>query len=151
GLCRRLALGLLRASDIDSPSSRRLAGSPATEIKMIRLNRTHVASLLCGLGLVSCGGAAESTADTSEPVINGTPVATDNIGTPVLSISNAPNPPNPSQSWGCSGTMLNSTWVLTAHHCVTINNLTTGGTIIPPGTLTASLLNAPPNTQVTAV
>jgi hypothetical protein len=59
------------------------------------------------------------------------------VGTPLISVV------DPSGSWGCTGTMVASRWMLTAHHCVTQEiggvGQITGGTAIAPGNLTARL------------
>jgi hypothetical protein len=82
--------------------------------------------------LLACSASptnGESVGSQGEPIIGGAVVTTDTIGTALVSVSDG---------WSCSGTVIDGHWLLTAHHCVTSGNLTTGGTAIAPGDLTAS-------------
>ena len=108
---------------------------------MIRTKRlTHVSLLLCALGAGACGSTDDPGArrdhltTSSDEIIGGTPVSTDAIGTVEIS--------SPQTSY-CSGTMLTPTWLLTAHHCVTIGALRTGGTAVNPTILQAHLKGGP--------
>jgi hypothetical protein len=88
-------------------------------------------TLLAGsLALLGCTTAAEyegSVAENSSPVINGTPVTADGIGTPWLSTS-------------CSSTLIHSRAVLTAGHCLNAEVKVTPpvGTPIDPSTITVT-------------
>jgi len=86
----------------------------------------------------ACGGAIEPAQDTDPPVgtasqciINGDVVTEDTIGTPLLY----------GPGWGCSSTFINDTWLITAHHCLTYENVETGGTAVEPGQVQLVLLD----------
>jgi hypothetical protein len=86
-------------------------------------------------GLVACGdldGVDDSIQTTSQSILNGTPVSVDSLGTPKLSL-----PGNGT----CSATLLSDRWLLTAHHCATVEDVRTGGTPLNPASITATLLN----------
>jgi hypothetical protein len=73
-------------------------------------------------GSLACGGSndvTDPTLTTTQPIINGNIVSVDNIGTPAIynGIGNA-----------CTSTLLNSMWILTAHHCMTNEDVIIGGT-----------------------
>jgi hypothetical protein len=84
--------------------------------------------MVAAAGCVDSGVAPEERAD---PIINGTRVISDTIGTPHVTtpVSN------------CSGTLLADHWLLTAHHCVTNEVVATGGTAINAASVTATMLS----------
>jgi hypothetical protein len=86
----------------------------------------------CGAPPDQDGAGVEKVVDD---IINGTTVTVDNVGTPLISMS------DPMLHGNCSGTLIKSDWLLTAHHCVTQGELSTGGTAIQPGELSAQILN----------
>jgi hypothetical protein len=67
----------------------------------------------CALSVLSCGNLSDQggtdVETTADPIINGTPVGNDTIGTPGVF-----TPANGS----CTGTMIRKDWLLTARHCV---------------------------------
>ncbi len=107
----------------------------------MRLKTLHspvlkTAALAGLLGAVGCGNAADDgVGQEREPIINGTNVSTDVIGTPYLTMTNGPSPRY------CTGTVIRSDWVLTAHHCVSQNSERIGGNPIQPSQFTAHILN----------
>jgi hypothetical protein len=115
-----------------------------------RTSSPIAASTLALLGiaaLAACSSAptqvGESTGDTHEAITNGTPVTTPILGSVMMWA--CPNgagnccPNNEATctwhdstaSGGCSGTMIADRWMLTAHHCVTNEEVMTGGTPTP--------------------
>src|SRR5438477_2835075 len=121
---------------------------------MIRSHRVFsVSFILCSVGAVDCGGNNPTDGaflvEAPEPIINGTVVANDVVGTPIISVSDTNV--SPAVGFGCTGTMLTPTWMLTAHHCVTTGNLLTRGTAIKPGDLTVTIkggTNSPRGVQI---
>lgn len=97
------------------------------------ISRTLRASLalLAGLGLVGCEGAQPGVDSERSAITNGTTVTSDLIGTPFLTI--------PGES--CSGVMLSDRWLLTAHHCLTVEQVQTGGTAVTPSSATVTTLD----------
>ena len=86
--------------------------------------------MLAGLGLYGCSAANDSNPDNSEetarassPIINGTEVTNDPIGTPLF------HTVPPHEGW-CTSTMLTDRWLLTARHCVTEDS-TIMGKVLP--------------------
>src|SRR4051794_20372973 len=71
-------------------------------------------------GLLGVSGCALATGDGTEgdldsveqPIINGTPLASDDVGLTLLQYQKADG-----KTWICSGTLLNDRWILTARHC----------------------------------
>jgi hypothetical protein len=91
--------------------------------------------------ITACGDAptaGEATASSSQAILGGTPVTTDTLGTPIVCGYSGT-----ACTFGCSGTMVADRWLLTAHHCATTTNVTTGGTAIAPGGLVAWIPGAP--------
>ncbi|HXU61245.1 MAG TPA: trypsin-like serine protease [Polyangia bacterium] len=76
-----------------------------------------------------------ATQPGDDAIINGNTVSADTIGSPYLTMS------NPLLTGHCTGTLIRSDWLLTAHHCVTQNAQTTGGTAIQPSEINAHVLN----------
>jgi len=96
------------------------------------------ALLVAGFCISGCEGAAEDASGVEqvrEAIINGTTVTTDTVGTPLVSLT------DPLLTTACSGTIIRSDLLLTAHHCVTQHASSTGGTPIAPGNLKAQILN----------
>ena len=63
----------------------------------------------CALAALACSDLpADGVLIETDQIINGTSVATDNIGTPVVDSAEI-----------CSGTMIRKDWLLTAKHCLT--------------------------------
>ncbi|HEY8091486.1 MAG TPA: hypothetical protein VIF09_26660 [Polyangiaceae bacterium] len=101
--------------------------------------------------LFACGSPAgqEQQASTSEAILGGAPVYKDILGSVQMWI--CPNgassccPPGmptctfaqSSSNGGCSGTMVADRWMLTAHHCLTVEETGYLGTAYPPGELLA--------------
>src|SRR5690242_10408109 len=86
---------------------------------LVRLSGSVRLAALLAAGAVTAGCqaptdemSAPSTAQVSGDIINGTAVSVDNVGTPKLTLS------DPLLNGNCSGTILKSDWLLTAHHCV---------------------------------
>jgi hypothetical protein len=108
----------------------------------------------CLAGAIACGTAPSDGAvgASAQEIIGGTPVSTDTLG--AARFLYCPNGTSGctftvgSASWGCSGTMIADTWLLTAHHCVTPNEVMTGGTAVPAGDL---LVTGPSGASSTAV
>jgi hypothetical protein len=75
---------------------------------------------------------AEDVATNSERIINGTALSSDSRGTAALIIGS---------TRGCSSTLLSSRWLLTAHHCLTNEEVIVGGTPVTPSSVTAVLLS----------
>lgn len=102
----------------------------------MRLSIIKACTLLTLSGLVACGsvdGSAdwnEAVDSNEESIINGTPVTTDSLGTPMLVAGGSL----------CSSTLLSDRWLLTAHHCVTNEGVTTGGTPIQAASITVTQL-----------
>ena len=91
-------------------------------------------SLLLSYAYVSgctSAGSPEGTADTAGAIINGNVVTADGIGTPLISFP----------AGICSSTLLSDHAVLTAHHCLTNEVVTQGGTPVTASSVTATLLN----------
>jgi hypothetical protein len=84
----------------------------------------------------ACSAApnAETTASSSEAIIDGTPVASDTLGSAMLWY--CPNGTSGctftagSATRGCSGTMVADRWFLTAQHCVSTDESYSGGTAV---------------------
>ncbi len=92
--------------------------------------------LLGFTGLVACsaegpGNSDEITASRSDPIINGTTVTNDTLGTPKID----------TPVGYCSSTLLGDRWILTAHHCVTKEAVRSGGTAVDPASIKATMLN----------
>ncbi|HEY8086347.1 MAG TPA: trypsin-like serine protease [Polyangiaceae bacterium] len=86
------------------------------------------------------GTGDEATSSTSEAILNGTPVGTDSLGTTeVCTSTNGTG----CTSTGCSGQMIADRWMLTAHHCATLQQVQTGGTPTPASELVAWMPGAP--------
>jgi hypothetical protein len=72
------------------------------------------------LGVTACvvptepeGDGTEGEIESAEqPIINGTPLASDDVGLTLIQYDAADG-----QTWMCSGTLLNDRWILTARHC----------------------------------
>jgi hypothetical protein len=92
--------------------------------------------ILGGLTLAACSGAVDGKLDdeavdeTAEPIIGGTPVMTDTLGSVLLSRTDGRM---------CSGTMLTESWALTARHCLTTDGQI-GSAAINPANVTANQL-----------
>ncbi len=93
------------------------------------------------LALLACSAApgVDNTGTSASPIVGGTPVTNDSFGT--LELLFCPSGATPICLYGqpgvsgCSGNMIADKWLLTAHHCVTQGELTTGGTPYTPSTL----------------
>src|ERR1700687_5225059 len=90
------------------------------------------------LGAIGCSdhqsglpGGEGKTAHAVEPIFNGISVVTDDHGT--VEVQNI--------SGFCSGTVLASNWVLTAHHCVSLAASFTGMPEMPTGRITVNTVD----------
>ncbi len=97
----------------------------------------RVLAALSMAATVGCGEMPNGIQSNNDGIINGNTVSADTIGTPYVSIlmMDSPTPHH------CTGTLIRADWLLTAHHCVTENQQITGGTAVPPGNVTAHILN----------
>ena len=80
--------------------------------------------------LLACGASpksGESVGSQGQPIIAGTAVTADAIGTLAFT-----TPGSPGVNQFCSGTVIDGHWLLTAHHCVTVESVVTGGTALAP-------------------
>lgn len=94
---------------------------------LVKLGLLGLASTLACAGCVAdASPSGEDPGRTEEPIINGTPVPVDLLGSPKLSV-------------GCSSSILAPTWLLTAHHCLTNEVVTTGGTPVNAFSVTATM------------
>ncbi|HEY2515367.1 MAG TPA: trypsin-like serine protease [Polyangiaceae bacterium] len=112
-----------------------------------------VASFVLAAGASACGAppsasSEESVGETSEAVLNGTPVGSDRLGSVMLwqcgsgaascCSSGAASCSTSSSGFkgGCSGTMIADKWLLTAGHCANTTESTSGGgTALPASQL----------------
>lgn len=104
---------------------------------------TVLISLIFSVGCGSSMGGDEDTSSTSQDIINGRIVVQDKIGTVGIVDWTA--------GTACSATMLNPMWVLTAHHCVTNESVTTGGTATNPFNVAVQLNLTAPFTTVQSI
>ena len=112
-------------------TGRRTDGTVVHRPKETRSMRTRIICVTMTFA-AACGSDArdmKATGTVFEPILGGASVTTDGIGTPWVSTSVG----------NCSGTLVRPNWLLTAHHCVTLGNWTTGGTAIPASSVTAGL------------
>src|SRR6266404_4364352 len=94
---------------------------------MTRFHASIIVAFVGCAGALGCGNpldddTPEPAGSAIDPIINGTGVSVDTIGTPCLYGCTF-------SSGICTGTMLTSTWMLTAHHCVAKGDAVTGGTV----------------------
>jgi hypothetical protein len=90
------------------------------------------------LALLGCAASVdhdESTSETSSAILNGDVVAVDAIGTPNLSIKKGIHTSK------CSSTRIGYRTLLTAHHCLTNEAVSSGGTPVVPSDVTATQLD----------
>ena len=96
----------------------------------------------------------DTTVASHQAIINGTPVSTDRVGTPLLH--------NDATNEYCTSTLLRDRWVLTAYHCISIGGLsapmadkkkiTVGSTKVMPAEMySMAPLNSVPNIDVALI
>lgn len=97
--------------------------------RSVALSSAVAIALATLLGSAGCGSNAGDppAATTSQAILNGTPVPSDNLAQ--VWICNGYS--STACSYICSGTMIANQWVLTAHHCATLPPVLTGGTATP--------------------
>jgi len=78
------------------------------------------ATIVCAAAGCGVGSEVDDTGAAHEPIVNGTEVVTDFVGTPLFKNSVAPQT--------CSSSLLRDRWLITAFHCVSID----GGRYTPP-------------------
>ena len=75
------------------------------------------------LNEAAIGPADGQLSNVNEPILNGTPVGTDVIGS--LAVYNSIT------GMGCSAAVLSDRWIVTAHHCVSGDGQSTGSPVAP--------------------
>ena len=73
--------------------------------------------------VIDSADADAQPSKVSQPIINGTPMANDAIGS--LYVHNGVT------GMGCSSTLLSDRWIVTDHHCVSVDTSDTGSPVLP--------------------
>jgi len=113
-----------------------------TALRIARVVTFVVVAPFLGCGEVPGEPGSAGVEQVHSDIVGGTTITVDTVGSPIVNMSD----PNMTGHL-CSGTVIRNDWLLTAHHCVTQHDLTTGGLPILPSEVNVQILNSSNNPQ----